>query len=107
VDLVLKSFGIRIETPGTVRASYPFLGMGIGFAKIEPLQQMQLKQLLAALAGRSAVSNGISAEENSVKDILASADPKSCLDGIAEFFQKNQLLSRNEFHQIAKRARRS
>jgi hypothetical protein len=49
----------------------------------------------------------MSAEENSVKDILASADPKSCLDGIAEFFQKNQLLSRNEFQQIAKRARGS
>jgi hypothetical protein len=56
-SLVLKSFGIRIETPGTVRASYPFLGMGICFAEIEPVQQMQLKQLLAALAGRSAVSN--------------------------------------------------
>jgi hypothetical protein len=54
--------------------------MGICFAEIEPVQQMQLKQLLAALAGRSAVSNGMSAEENSVKDILASADPKSCLD---------------------------
>jgi hypothetical protein len=107
VALVLKSFGIRIETPGTVRASYPFLSMGICFAEIEPAQQMQLKQLLAALAGRIAVSNGMSAEENSVKDILASADPKSCLNGIAEFFQKNQLLSRNEFHQIAKRARRS
>jgi hypothetical protein len=41
--LVLKSFGIRIETPGTVRASYPFLGMDICFAEIEPVQQMQLK----------------------------------------------------------------
>jgi hypothetical protein len=107
VGLVLKSFGIRIEAPGTVRASYPFLGMGICFAEIEPAQQLQLKQLLAALAGRSAVSNGMSAEENSVKDTLASADPKAFLDGIAEFFQKNQTLSRDEFHQIAKRARRS
>jgi PilZ domain-containing protein len=98
VALVLQSFGIRIKSPGTVRASYPFLGMGICFAEIEPVQQMQLNQLLAALAGRSAVSNGISAEENSVKDILASGDPKSCLDGIAEFFQNDQLLSRNEFH---------
>ncbi len=101
-----QKFGIRIETPGTVRSSSPFLGMGICFAEIEPIQQMQLKQLLAALAGHSAVSNGMSAEENSVKDILGSADPKSCLDGIAELFQKNQL-SRNEFHQIAKPARRS
>jgi hypothetical protein len=107
VDLVLKSFGIRIETPGTVRASYPFLGMGISFAEIEPVQQLHLKDLLAALAGRSAVSNGISAQENNMKDTLRSADPKAFLDEITEFFQKNQLLSRNEFHQIAKRARRS
>jgi PilZ domain len=107
VDLVLKSFGIRIEAPGTVRASYPFLGMGICFAEIEPVQQMQLKQLLAALSGRSGVSHATSAEEKSVKDTLASADPKSLVDGIAEFFQKNQMLSREEFHQIAKRVRRS
>jgi hypothetical protein len=107
VGLVLKSFGIRIETPGTVRASYPFLGMGICFAEIEPAEQLHLKQLLAALSGRGAIANGISAEENSVKDTLASADPRAFIDGIAEFFQKKQMLSRDEFHQIAKRARRS
>jgi hypothetical protein len=107
VDLVLKSFGIRIETPSEVRASYPFLGMGICFAEIQPVQQLQLKQLLAALAGRSTFSDGMPAEENSVRAALASADPKAFLDGIMEFFQKNQTLSRDEFHQIAKRARRS
>jgi hypothetical protein len=107
VDLVLKSFGIRIETPGTVRASYPFLGMGICFEEIQPVQQLHLKDLLTALAGRSAVSNGTSAEEKSVKDTLRSADPRGFLDEITEFFQKNQLLSRTEFHQIVKRARRS
>ena len=108
VDLVLKSFGIRIETPGTVRVSYPFLGMGICFAEIEPVHQLQLQQLLAALAGRNAAaSNGISVEQKSVKDTLGSADPKAFLDGITEFFQSNQTLSREEFHQIAKRVRRS
>jgi hypothetical protein len=107
VDLVLKSFGIRIETRGTVRASYPFLGMGICFEEIKPVQQLHLKDLLTALAGRSAVSSGISTEEKSVKDTLRSADPRALLDEITEFFQKNQLLSRSEFHQIAKRARRS
>jgi len=107
VDLVLKSFGIRIETPGEVRASYPFLGMGICFAGIQPVQQLHLKDLLTALAGRSAVSSGISSAEKSVKDVSGTADPKAFLDEITEFFQKNQLLSRNEFHQIAKRARRS
>ncbi len=107
VDLVLKSFGIRIQAPGTVRVTYPFLGMGIRFAEIEPEQQLQLKQLLAALAGRSAVSKGGSAEENSMKDTLRSTDPRAFLDEITKFFQRNQLLSREEFHQIAKRVRRS
>ncbi len=106
VDLVLKSFGIRIETRGEVRASYPFLGMGICFAEIQPVQQLHLKDLLTALAGRSAVSGGISSEEKSVNDALRSADPRAFLDEITEFFRKNQLLSRNEFHQIAKRTRR-
>jgi hypothetical protein len=107
VDLVLKSCGIQIQAPGTVRTSYPFLGMGICFAEIELGQQLPLKQLLAALAGRSAVSSGGLAEENGMKDTLASADPRAFLDEITEFFQKNQLLSRDEFHQIAKRVRRS
>jgi PilZ domain len=43
VDLVLKSFGVRIEAPGTVRASYPFLGMGICFAEIQLVQQLHLR----------------------------------------------------------------
>ena len=107
VDLVLKSFGIKIEASGTVRASYPFLGMGICFAALEPVQHRQLKQLLAALAGRSAVPNAMPAAEKTVKDTMASADPKSFVEGIAEFFQKNETLSRDEFHQIAKRVRRS
>ncbi len=107
VNLVLKSFGVRIQAPGTVRASYPFLGMGICFAEIEPAQQLQLRQLLDALTGHATVSNGVSAEENSMKDTVASADARAFLDEIAEFFQKNQMLSRDQFHEIAKRVRRS
>ena len=107
VYLVLRSCGIRIQAPGTVRASYPALGMGICFAEIEPEQELQLKQLLATLAGRSAVSNVGSAPEDGMKDMLATADPNAFLDQIREFFQKNQLLSREEFYSIAKRVRRS
>lgn len=103
VDLVLKSCGIRIQTSGTVRASYPFLGMGICFAEIAPEQHSQLKQLLAALGGQSAFSSGVSAPENA----LRSVDPRAILDEITEFFRRNQQLSRDEFHQIAKRVRRS
>jgi hypothetical protein len=107
VNLVLKSFGIRIQAPGTVRVTYPFLGMGIGFAEIELEQQLQLKQLIAALAGHGAVPNSGPPGENGMKDTLKAADPRALLDEIMEFFRKKQLLSRDEFHQIAKRVRRS
>jgi hypothetical protein len=107
VDLVLKSFGIRIQARGTVRTSYPFLGMGIGFAEIEPGQQLQLTKLLDVLAVQNSVSNGQSVQGNSMKDSLGSADPRAFLDEITEFFLTNQMLSRDEFHQIAKRVRRS
>lgn len=107
VDLVLKSFGIPIQARGTVRTSYPFLGMGIGFAEIEPGQQLQLTKLLDALAVQNSASNDRSARENGMKGTLGSTDPRAFLDEIKEFFLKNQMLSRDEFHQIAKRVRRS
>ena len=106
VDLVLKSFGIRIQVQGTVRTSYPFLGMGIGFAEIDPGQEPQLKQLLDALIGRSVASNVESARENGMKNYMKTVDLRAFLDEMTEFFRKNQLLSRDEFHKIAKRVRR-
>jgi hypothetical protein len=111
VNLVLKSFGVRIQVQGTVRGSYPSLGMGICFKKIEPAQQLQLQQLLDALAGHGAVSNAVSAQENSSKhsgsNHIESADPSAFIAELKEFFQKNEMLTRNEFHKIAKRVRRS
>jgi PilZ domain len=101
VDLVLKSFGVQIHTAGTVRATYPSQGMGVRFAEIEPVEQQRLQQLLASLAGHSAVQAEEPREETDIE-----ADPSAILDGITEFFRRKHLLSRAEFHQIAKRARR-
>ena len=113
VELVLKSCGLRIQTAGSVRASYPALGMGICFTAIDPQQQLQLKQLLAELTGHVSISVPGPAHENherdekTLKNALESADPKAFLDEIKKFFDRNQLLSRDEFHGIAKRVRRA
>jgi hypothetical protein len=107
VLLVLKSCGIQVQAPGTVRATYPFLGMGIRFAEIEPGQQLQLQQLLDSLTGRNAVHATGPASDSAMHDTLASADPRALVDVITEFFRKDQLLSRDEFHKMAKRVRRS
>ena len=106
VSLILKSFGVQVQAPGVVRVSYPFMGMGIGFAEIEAGQQAQLKQLLDSLSGRVAVPATIPAPENVTKDMLASVDPRSVLNGVWDYFDKHQWLSREDFLQLAKPRRR-
>jgi len=106
VDLVLKSMSIRVETPGIIRATYPFLGMGMSFANTKPEQQQHLQQLLSALRNRSHFLTPDLAQHDEKKDPLASADPKALVEEITLFFRKNTELPREEFYQIAKRIRR-
>jgi hypothetical protein len=106
VDLVLKSMSIRVETPGIIRATYPFLGMGMSFSDTEPEQKLHLQQLISALRSRSHFLTSDPAQHDEKKDPLAAADPKALVDEIALFFRKNTALSREEFYQIAKRIRR-
>lgn len=78
--------------------------MGIGFTEIEPGQQTQFNQLLDALTGgKSAYTSALPGD---MKGDIGSVDPKAFLDEITAFFGKKLLLSREEFHQIAKRVRR-
>jgi hypothetical protein len=107
VILVLKSMGIRMQTSGIVRATYPSLGMGVAFADIQPDQLLQLKQLLSALSGRTPIVTADPGRDIDRKDGLAAADAKLLVDGIALFFQTSTLLSRDDFYKIAKRVRRS
>jgi PilZ domain len=113
VHLVFKSCGVRIQTSGRVRATYPALGMGILFTDIEPAEQLHLKELLAILTGHNTAANhgpaqeSVQQDETLMKNALESADPRAALDGIRGFFQRNHLLSRDEFYAIAKRVRRA
>ena len=110
IDLVLKSSGLRIHARGTVRATYPFLGMGIRFEDLEPADLLHLKQFLTILAGlrnSGVVAKLAQEQDQEMKDMVAAAEPSAFIASIAEYFQKNQLLSKDEFHQIAKRVRRS
>lgn len=108
VSLTIEALGIRVRVQATVRVSYPFLGMGMCFSEIEPGQQLQLEELLAALSGQSPLSNSASpaAPIAGATHSLADVDSKIMLDELTEFFRSNHLLSREEFYQIAKRARR-
>jgi hypothetical protein len=103
--LVLKSSGYRIDTSGVVRASYPALGMGICFTEIEPAQQLQLRQLVEMLAGKGGVSNSLQTREKAANKSQPVIDPKALVEDVTEFFRKNPLLTREEFHRMSTRVR--
>jgi len=107
VELVLEVVGIRVRALGTVRVSYPFLGMGICLTDIEPGQQTQLEQLLSAVAGQSAAPDPALACDQVSPDITGTTEPATFFEEIRLFFVNHHLLSREEFFRMAQRCRRS
>ena len=108
VNLSLEAVGVRVRVRATVRVSYPFLGMGMCFTEIEPGQQLQLEQLLAALSGQNSLTTPASAASPvaSSAPSLTDVDARILLNELRQFFGSNHLLSREEFYQIAQRTRR-
>ena len=107
VALALDALGIRFRTRGTVRISYPFLGMGILITEIEPDQKVLLEQLLSALAKSSSSSQPEATPHNSANDLFVGADPIAFLNELKRHFDSKALLSREEFFRIAKLCQRS
>jgi hypothetical protein len=81
--------------------------MGICFDDAPDEGKKELEQLLAVLSGQTAFTTGVKDPVVSLADTLRRTDPQALRDELAQFFSKNSLLSRDEFHQIAKRVRRA
>ena len=107
VDLVLKSCGVCIEVAGSVRTSYPALGMGIGFVNVKPEQQSRINKLLAALGGQSAFFRGAPERQQAAQQPSSPSHPQTLLEEMTDFFRKHPVLSREEFNEMVKRFRRS
>lgn len=107
VDLVLDALGIRVCAKGTVRVSYPFLGMGLCLSDLEPGQQAQLEQLLNAVVGQSSVPDPALTREVGGGDSLAPQETIALLAELKRFFDSKPILSREEYRHIVKRCRRS
>jgi hypothetical protein len=105
VTLKIEALGIHFQTQAKVRATYPFVGMGMCFSEVEPGQQMQLNQMLHAIVGERAL-NSHPAEAITTFE-SGSANAAAYLEAISAFFRNSTVLSRDEFFEIAKRVRRS
>jgi len=107
VELGMEVLGIRVHAFGTVRVSYPFLGMGICLSELEPGQQLQLEQLLGSVSGQTPAADPALTRAATSQEIAGATEPAAFFEEIRRFFVNSPLLSRDEFFRMAQRCRRS
>jgi hypothetical protein len=104
LHIKLEAHGVRVETRGTVRVSYPYLGMGIAFVDTSPENTARLREMLMKVSRPSMLMGpGIASTLPSSKPLDAMpviSNPAAAVLALTEFFQNRQMLMREDFLRI-------
>jgi hypothetical protein len=102
--------GIRFETKGKVRISYPYLGMGIAFEEMSDENLGRLRQLLATLSRPGVIvgpgANAPHPTTGPMEGIPAVTNPDAAFRAVIEFFEMHQVLMRDDFLKLVKRSQK-
>lgn len=100
----LEANGVRVETQGDVRVSYPYLGMGIAFIETSAENTARLRELLMKVSRPSSlVGPGVASTLPTGKPLDATplvANPAAAVLALIEFFENRQMLMREDFLRI-------
>ncbi len=101
LHLKLEANGIRFETEGNVRVSYPYLGMGIAFENISEESRKNLRELLGTLTRPTllmgpGVAAGLSAS-GGVGAVPLITDPGAAIQELVKYFETRHMLTREDF----------
>jgi PilZ domain len=101
VFIQLEFGGSRVEVKGEVRATYPFLGMGISFREMTSQNRLRLGDmvLVAAREVRLVAPRASDVQPEWVMPQVK--DPKRVVDALGSFFMRKGSLTREEFARIA------
>lgn len=106
LEMKLEVNGIRVETKGKVRVSYPYLGMGIAFQDMSEENRDHLKRLLATLSRPTVIMGpGIASSLPATSPLEAVpliSHPEAAIQALVEFFESRQILMRDDFLRILK-----
>jgi hypothetical protein len=104
LHLKLEANGVKVEVDGTVRVSYPYLGMGIAFTDIQQETQARLKEMLNSISGPTVAAERQRVSPNPTSGpqgaALMIANPMPALHELIEFFEDNQMMTRDDFLRI-------
>jgi len=107
LHMKLEANGVRVETNGTVRVNYPYLGMGIAFTDMSEENSHRLRQLLATITHPCMiVGPGIASSLPSTGPLAALpaiTDPTAALQELILFFESRQMLMRDDFLRLVKK----
>jgi len=108
LNLKLEANGVRVESKGTVRVTYPYLGMGIAFETMSDENKDHLKRLLATLSHHCVIMGpGIASSLPSngpLEAVPSISDPATAIQALIEFFEGRQMLMREDFLRILKKS---
>jgi PilZ domain len=111
LHMKMEADGIRFETKGTVRVTYPYLGMGIAFTQMSEDNLVFLKQLLALISQPCVVMGpGIASSlpaTDPLKGIPLINDPQTAVTALLEYFESRQMLLRDDFVRILRNSQSS
>jgi hypothetical protein len=108
LHMKMEANGIRFETQGTVRVTYPYLGMGIAFTGTSEGNVVQLKQLLARVSRPCLIMGpGIASSlpaTDPLKAVPLITKPEAAVAALIEFFESRQMLMRDDFLRILRKS---
>jgi hypothetical protein len=111
LHMKLEANGVRLETNGNVRVSYPYLGMGIAFVEMSDENQSRLRALLATITRPTVIMGpGIASSlpaGGPLEAVPRIADPDAALKALIEFFENRQMLMREDFLRILRKSQRT
>jgi len=108
LHLKLEANGVRVDVKGSVRVSYPYLGMGIGFVEMSDDTRARLRELLGtvsrpAMIMGSGFGPGIAPGLSPAKPSGTAptiADPAAAIRSLVAFFEERHMLTREDFLQV-------
>ena len=105
LHLKLEANGVAVTAMGTVRVSYPCLGMGIAFTNVTQEVRDRLRELLGSITHPTAIMGpGIEStiQAHSGSTLPTITDPTAAVRAIVEFFESRQMLMREDFVRLVR-----
>jgi hypothetical protein len=104
LHLKLEAKGTRVETEGTVRVSYPYLGMGIAFTSMSEENRTRLRDLLGSVSRPSLIMGpGIASAlpaSGPLGAVPLVSNPGAAIQALVEFFESRHMLMREDFLRV-------